>query len=89
MTQKVTVSEFREKLADYISFLLAGGKIELTNGKKGKRILTLTKEKEEEFDWDEHLEWVKNMKPVFTDEDVKKIEAQRRRSKERLKRLNW
>ena len=57
-----TASEFRENFADFIDKIIAGDKVRLTDGRKGKVKVTLTKDKKKDnFNWDEHIAFVKSL----------------------------
>jgi hypothetical protein len=91
MIKIVNFTEFRENLANYLEFIYKkGGKVTVTDG-RSKKILAKLKsnKKKKDFDWDKHLEWIKNMKPFFTNEDVKAIKRARAATKRRFKELNW
>jgi antitoxin (DNA-binding transcriptional repressor) of toxin-antitoxin stability system len=57
----VSFTEFRDKLPKYLEDLSKGKKITVMNAKKGKKLVTLVAGKEEEFDWDEHMKFVKSL----------------------------
>ena len=71
MTTAVSVTDFRDNFSDYLDLLIRGYKVEVNDAKKGKKLVTLVAEKEEEFDWDAHLKWIRNLKPFLTEGDVK------------------
>lgn len=57
--------------------------------RKGKSI-TLVAKKKKEFDWGEHMKFVKSVGgKLFTDQDVKDIENARMATNKRFKSLNW
>lgn len=90
MTTKVTVSEFRENLSKYIDLVQEKKrKVDIVDGRKGKILATLIKKKKKEFDWDKHMEFLKNFKPFWTEEDTKHLKKLRRNDKEKLRKLNW
>lgn len=90
MATTVTVSKFRENLSKYIDLVNEKGKrVDIVDGRKGKVMATLTRKKKKEFDWDAYMKFLKNFKPFWTKADDRKIMELRRRSRERLKRLNW
>lgn len=86
----VTVSEFRDNLSKYIDLLRKkGNEVEIKDGRKGNTLLTLVKKKKKRFDWDEHIKFLEDFKPIFTDVDVEKIKELRKRSRRRIKKYNW
>ena len=86
----VTVSEFRNNLADYLELIRKNKRVSITDGRRGKVLVTLKKEKKVEFDWDEHMKFIESIGgKLFTDKDVEAIKDLRRRSRQRAKRLNW
>ena len=86
----VTVSEFRNNLADYLELIRQKKRVSITDGRRGKVLVTLKKEKKVEFDWDEHMKFIESIGgKLFTDKDVEAIKDLRRRSRQRAKRLNW
>ena len=91
MTTVVTYSEFRDNLSKYINVLKKkGSEVVLKDGRNGREVIRLKKaDKKDKFDWDEHTNWIKNFKPIFTDRDVKQIKEVRRKSRERTKKLDW
>lgn len=90
MTYTVTFSEFRKQLKKYIDLINTGNTVEITDGRNGKKLTTLkATDDKDDFDWDEHIEWMKNFKPFWTDEDEKLRLESRKIGRERRKRLNW
>lgn len=89
MTYTVTVSEFRQNLSHYLELLRNKAKVTVTDGRKGDVLVKLTDQVDEEFDMKAHLKWAKNLKPVFTDNDLVQIKANRKKSNKRLRNLNW
>jgi len=86
----VSISDFRNNLSDYIDLIRGGDKsVEVVDEKKDKVVGLFVAKKEEEFDWDEHMEFLKNFKPVFTEKDVEDIKRLRKADRKRLKNLNW
>ena len=90
MNVVVSISDFRNNLSDYIDLIRGGDKsVEVVDEKKDKVVGLFVAKKEEEFDWDEYMMFLKNFKPVFTDEDVRQIKRLRKATDKRLKELNW
>lgn len=87
----VTVSEFRNKLSNYLDLLIKGEIISITDGRKGKKLLTIkkTKKKKKEFDWDEYMKFLDNFEPFLTDKDVSDMKRFRKATNKRLKENNW
>jgi PHD/YefM family antitoxin component YafN of YafNO toxin-antitoxin module len=85
----VSFTEFRDKLPKYLESLSKGKSVTVMNAKKGKKLVILVAKKEKEFDWDEHMEFVENIKPFWTKEDDEMLRKSRKASVERFKRLNW
>lgn len=74
MLQTVTFTDFRKNLPKYFEKLKKNENIKVTDGRSGKEIITLEAKKSEEFDWDEHIKKLKNMKPFLTDKGVKSMQ---------------
>jgi len=89
MLTTVSFTKFRDNLSEYLDILAMGNEIEINDAKKNQKMLTLTVKKEEKFDWDSYMVFIKNFKPIFTDEDVRGINKARRATNKRLKELNW
>ena len=94
MTTTATVSEFRENLSKYIDLVNEKGKkIHIIDGRKGKVLAEIRKPskkpKKKEFDWDKHMEFVRNFKPIFTNEDVKQLKKGRQADEKRFRELKW
>lgn len=89
MTTVVSYSDFRNNLSEYLGLLNAGHQVVIKDAKKGKVIASLVTKKEKPFNWDEQIKWARNMKPIFTSEDVERIKQLRGRSKKRLAGLDW
>ena len=90
MNVVVSFTDFRNNLSDYFDLIKDGKKeVVVRDEKKGRVIGKLIVAKEKEFDWDEHMEFLKNFKPVFTEKDVEDIKRLRKADRKRLKNLNW
>ena len=90
MTTTVTVSKFRENLSKYIDLVNEKGRdVEIVDGRKGKVIAALVRRKKKEFNWDEHMKFMENFNPFWTEEDTKHLRKLRKADRERLKKLNW
>jgi len=89
MITTVSFTDFRENLSEYLSLLARGNEIEINDAKKNQKLLTLVVKKEKDFDWNSYMKFIKNFKPVFTDEDVRGINKAKRATNKRLKELNW
>lgn len=87
MTLAVSYTDFRDNLSDHLDYLKRGNKVIIRDAKKGRDILTLVAEKNEEFDWDSHMKWIKTFKPVFTDRGIEDIKRLRRADRKRLQEL--
>lgn len=90
MNVVVSISDFRNNLSDYIELIRDGRRsVEVNDEKKDRVVGVFAAKKEEKFDWDEYMMFLKNFKPVFTDEDVRQIKRLRKATDKRLKELNW
>lgn len=89
MTTVVSFTDFRENLSKYLDFIASGNKVEINDTKKDKKLVTLVAEKEDKFDWEAYMKFIKNFKPVFTDKDLADYEERRKMSRLRMKRNNW
>lgn len=87
----VSISDFRNNLSDYIDLIRDGRKsVEVKDEKKDRVVGVFTAKKEEKFNWDEYMKFVKSVGgKLFTDEDVKDIERARKATNRRFKKLNW
>lgn len=90
MTTLVSFTDFRENLSKYLSFIAEGNKVEISDTKKNKKIITLVAEKEEKFDWDEYMKFFKSVGgKLFTDKDVEDVERAREATNKRLRDFDW
>ncbi len=89
MTYKVSITDFRNNLTNYIDLALAGKNVTVRDEKKGVDLVKITKADQEDFNWDEHLKWMENFKPILKEVDVKDYEKRRKKTKMRLKKYNW
>lgn len=93
MAKTVTVSKLRENLSTYLDMVNEKGtEVEIVDGRKGKVLATLVKKKEDDFDWDEYLEFVESiggggLLASKEDEDTRK--KFRKATNERLKKNDW
>lgn len=89
MNYLVSVSDFRKNMPDYFDLAMAGKTVTVNDEKRGVNLVKIIKADEHEFDWDEYMKFIENFEPVFTDEDVKSISTQRKKSRNRMKRVDW
>lgn len=58
----VSISDFRNNLSDYIDLIKDGEKsVEVKDEKKDRVVGVFVAKKEEEFDWDEYMKFVKSL----------------------------
>ncbi|MFV1916879.1 MAG: hypothetical protein ACC618_00095 [Patescibacteria group bacterium] len=90
MSITVKISDFRNNLADYLDLVREKGEsVLIKDGRRDEVVGELVRPKEEEFDWDEYMKFVKNFKPVFTDKDVEDIKKARKATSKRMRELDW
>lgn len=90
MTTVVSYSEFRKNMAAYLDLVREEGHVvKIKDAKRGKIIAEVKAPSEAQFDWDAHMKFMENFKPVFTDKDVEQIKELRRKDRERIKKSNW
>ncbi|MDP3994272.1 MAG: hypothetical protein Q8P91_00380 [bacterium] len=58
----VSISDFRNNLSDYIDLIRGGDKsVEVVDEKKDKVVGLFVAKKEEEFDWNKYMKFVKSL----------------------------
>ena len=87
MTTTVTVSEFREKLSDYLELLMKKGeKVEIVDGRSKKIVVKLVGDMESEPDWDEYIKEVKKLGgKLLTNDDAEDMRRFRKSFDKRFK----
>lgn len=78
MTYKVSITDFRNNLTNYIDLALSGKNVTVRDEKKGVDLVKIIKADEELFDWNEYLNWINNFKPFLSGKGIASMKKFRR-----------